>query len=132
MFVFCFFCTTCQCHFWCWTRDCVIDFEPCSKLEDLNLDVRRNSGDEERHLIKNPSRRYHSKSLIAILLFLYYFWRFKPQLSFIYLTMNQQDCPTLWTTMDGLPFVGTMVLISSTLIEIVGCFPILLELQLMS
>lgn len=38
-------------------RDCAIDFEPCSKLEDLNLDVGRNSGDEERHLIKNPSRR---------------------------------------------------------------------------
>lgn len=32
-------------------KDCEIDFEPCSKLEDLNLDVRNNAEDiEERNL----------------------------------------------------------------------------------
>ncbi|KAF2291227.1 hypothetical protein GH714_020746 [Hevea brasiliensis] len=39
-------------------RDCTIDFEPCSKLEDLNLDVRRNSkGLEEMYHGENVSRR---------------------------------------------------------------------------
>ncbi|XP_059453044.1 serine/threonine-protein kinase STY8-like isoform X3 [Corylus avellana] len=39
-------------------RDCVTDFEPCSKLEDLNLDVRNNTKDmEERYLTENFSRR---------------------------------------------------------------------------
>lgn len=40
------------------SRDCVTDFEPCSKLEDLNLDVRNNTKDmEERYLTENFSRR---------------------------------------------------------------------------
>ncbi|KAE8100439.1 hypothetical protein FH972_018336 [Carpinus fangiana] len=40
------------------SRDCVTDFEPCSKLEDLNLDVRNNTKDmEERYLTNNFSRR---------------------------------------------------------------------------
>ncbi|XP_021641213.2 serine/threonine-protein kinase STY8 isoform X2 [Hevea brasiliensis] len=39
-------------------RDCTIDFEPCSKLEDLNLDVRKNSkGLEEMYHGENVSRR---------------------------------------------------------------------------
>ncbi|KAK7848684.1 serine/threonine-protein kinase sty46 [Quercus suber] len=39
-------------------KDCAIDFEPCSKLEDLNLDVKRNPEDmEERYLTKNHSGR---------------------------------------------------------------------------
>lgn len=39
-------------------RDCEIDFEPCSKLEDLNLDVRKTSkGIERRHLTENTSAR---------------------------------------------------------------------------
>uniref|UniRef100_A0A5B7C0H5 Putative serine/threonine-protein kinase HT1-like isoform X2 n=1 Tax=Davidia involucrata TaxID=16924 RepID=A0A5B7C0H5_DAVIN len=39
-------------------RDHEIDFEPCSKLEDLNLDVRKNSNDmERRFLTKNFSIR---------------------------------------------------------------------------
>ncbi|KAL5843785.1 hypothetical protein ACOSQ4_009743 [Xanthoceras sorbifolium] len=39
-------------------RDSAIDFEPCSKLEDLNLDVRKNSKDMgERYLTENFSRR---------------------------------------------------------------------------
>lgn len=36
-------------------RDCQIDFEPCSKLEDLNLDVRKNSNYMER--MENLSKR---------------------------------------------------------------------------
>ncbi|XP_040995882.1 serine/threonine-protein kinase STY46-like isoform X2 [Juglans microcarpa x Juglans regia] len=39
-------------------RDCAIEFEPCAKLEDLNLDVRRNPRDmEERYHTENFSRR---------------------------------------------------------------------------
>ncbi|XP_058087748.1 serine/threonine-protein kinase STY46-like isoform X3 [Magnolia sinica] len=39
-------------------RDCEIDFEPCSKLEDLNLDVRKNAEDiEERNLAGTFSGR---------------------------------------------------------------------------
>lgn len=39
-------------------RDCEIDFEPCSKLEDLNLDVRNNAEDiEERNLAQTISGR---------------------------------------------------------------------------
>ncbi|XP_061355557.1 serine/threonine-protein kinase STY8-like isoform X1 [Gastrolobium bilobum] len=40
------------------TRDHAIDFEPCSKLEDLNLDVRKNSKEiEGRFLTDNFSQR---------------------------------------------------------------------------
>ncbi|QHO14407.1 serine/threonine-protein kinase STY8 isoform X3 [Arachis ipaensis] len=40
------------------TRDHATDFEPCSKLEGLNLDVRKNSKDiEERFLSDNLSQR---------------------------------------------------------------------------
>uniref|UniRef100_A0A6N2LUP3 non-specific serine/threonine protein kinase n=1 Tax=Salix viminalis TaxID=40686 RepID=A0A6N2LUP3_SALVM len=39
-------------------RDCTIEFEPCSKLEDLNLDVRKSSKDmEERCQPEDVSRR---------------------------------------------------------------------------
>ncbi|KAJ6730609.1 SERINE/THREONINE-PROTEIN KINASE TNNI3K-RELATED [Salix viminalis] len=39
-------------------KDCTIDFEPCSKLEDLNLDVRKSSKDmEERYHLEDVSRR---------------------------------------------------------------------------
>ncbi|GLU07017.1 hypothetical protein SLE2022_239970 [Rubroshorea leprosula] len=39
-------------------KDCVADFEPCSKLEDLNLDVRKNSkGVEERSLAESFTER---------------------------------------------------------------------------
>ncbi|XP_048226692.1 serine/threonine-protein kinase STY8 isoform X3 [Ricinus communis] len=39
-------------------RDSAIDFEPCSKLEDLNLDVRKTSkGVEETYHMENVSRR---------------------------------------------------------------------------
>lgn len=39
-------------------RDSATDFEPCSKLEDLNLD-RKNSIDiGERYAAENSSRRY--------------------------------------------------------------------------
>ncbi|KAJ4822911.1 hypothetical protein Tsubulata_025923 [Turnera subulata] len=42
-------------------RDCTIDFEPCSKLEDLNLDVRKSSKDlEERYHPENFSKRKES------------------------------------------------------------------------
>ncbi|KAM3711535.1 hypothetical protein ACB098_01G116900 [Castanea mollissima] len=47
-------------------KDCAIDFEPCSKLEDLNLDVKRNPEDmEERCLTKNHSAR-QELSLVPI------------------------------------------------------------------
>ncbi|XP_050268583.1 serine/threonine-protein kinase STY46-like isoform X1 [Quercus robur] len=47
-------------------KDCAIDFEPCSKLEDLNLDVKRNPEDmEERYLTKNHSGR-QELSLVPI------------------------------------------------------------------
>ncbi|KAG6776175.1 hypothetical protein POTOM_019681 [Populus tomentosa] len=39
-------------------RDCTIEFEPCSKLEDLNLDVRKSSKDmEEKYHPEDVSRR---------------------------------------------------------------------------
>ncbi|XP_012066046.1 serine/threonine-protein kinase STY46 isoform X2 [Jatropha curcas] len=39
-------------------KDCAIDFEPCSKLEDLNLDVRKTSkGREETYDREDVSRR---------------------------------------------------------------------------
>lgn len=39
-------------------KDCTIEFEPCSKLEDLNLDVRKSSKDmEERYHSGDVSRR---------------------------------------------------------------------------
>lgn len=39
-------------------RDCGIDFEPCSKLEDLNLNVRKNAEDmEERYPMEALSAR---------------------------------------------------------------------------
>ncbi|CAK7346801.1 unnamed protein product [Dovyalis caffra] len=39
-------------------RDCTIDFEPCSKLGDLNLDARKSSKDmEERYHPEDVSRR---------------------------------------------------------------------------
>ncbi|KAJ4700931.1 putative Protein kinase [Melia azedarach] len=42
-------------------RDSAIDFEPCSKLEDLNLDVRKNSNDmEDKCVAENSSRRQES------------------------------------------------------------------------
>lgn len=41
------------------TRNCAIDFEPCSKLGDLNLDVRKNAKDmNEIDLMENFPRRY--------------------------------------------------------------------------
>ncbi|XP_021283761.1 serine/threonine-protein kinase STY46-like isoform X3 [Herrania umbratica] len=40
------------------SRDHAVDFEPCSKLEDLNLDVRKNSKCvEDRYLTENFSKR---------------------------------------------------------------------------
>eukprot|EP00268_Persea_americana_P056590 TRINITY_DN6695_c0_g1_i2.p1 TRINITY_DN6695_c0_g1~~TRINITY_DN6695_c0_g1_i2.p1 ORF type:complete len:246 (+),score=65.32 TRINITY_DN6695_c0_g1_i2:572-1309(+) len=40
-------------------KDCEIDFEPCSKLEDLNLDVRNNAEDiEERNLTETIYGRH--------------------------------------------------------------------------
>lgn len=36
-------------------RNCEIDFEPCSKLEDLNLDVKRGGEDRE-------DRGYHTEA----------------------------------------------------------------------
>ncbi|XP_042961402.1 serine/threonine-protein kinase STY17-like isoform X2 [Carya illinoinensis] len=48
-------------------RDCAIEFEPCYKLEDLNLDVRRNPRDMEgRYHTENFCRRCLSKSLLAL------------------------------------------------------------------
>ncbi|CAN6555671.1 unnamed protein product [Malus baccata var. baccata] len=39
-------------------RNCAADFEPCSKLGDLNLDVRKNAKDMDgRHLTKNSPTR---------------------------------------------------------------------------
>ncbi|KAH7568037.1 hypothetical protein JRO89_XS07G0221400 [Xanthoceras sorbifolium] len=55
-------------------RDSAIDFEPCSKLEDLNLDVRKNSKDMgERYLTENFSRRLYAlgPSGLSFLLILY-------------------------------------------------------------
>ncbi|KAJ7969832.1 putative Protein kinase [Quillaja saponaria] len=46
------------------TRKCTIDFEPCSKLEDLNLDVRKNSTEiEERYFTENISRRQEPSNI---------------------------------------------------------------------
>ncbi|KAK6938292.1 hypothetical protein RJ641_031800 [Dillenia turbinata] len=43
-----------------------VDFEPCSKLEDLNLDVRRNSGNLEKgYPAENTSER-HGATLVHI------------------------------------------------------------------
>ncbi|XP_068323513.1 serine/threonine-protein kinase STY46-like [Pyrus communis] len=39
-------------------RNCAADFEPCSKLGDLNLDVRKNAKDMDgKHLTKNSPKR---------------------------------------------------------------------------
>ncbi|XP_052201278.1 serine/threonine-protein kinase STY46-like isoform X2 [Diospyros lotus] len=46
------------------SRDYESDFEPCSKLEDLNLDVRKNSNEIERRFLKeNFSRRQETPYL---------------------------------------------------------------------
>ncbi|KAK9270111.1 hypothetical protein L1049_025685 [Liquidambar formosana] len=51
-------------------RDCESDFEPCSKLEDLNLDVRKNStGMEGRYLTENISRRQEATHRIHEVIF---------------------------------------------------------------
>ncbi|XP_057974875.1 serine/threonine-protein kinase STY46-like isoform X2 [Malania oleifera] len=45
-------------------RECEIDFEPCSKLEDLNLDVKKNSKEaERRYIMENFSRRKEVSSV---------------------------------------------------------------------
>ncbi|KAI4348072.1 hypothetical protein L6164_008833 [Bauhinia variegata] len=53
------------------TRDSATEFEPCSKLEDLNLDVRNNSKEmEERFLTKNISKsQEHSNTPIHEVIF---------------------------------------------------------------
>ena len=49
-------------------RDCTIEFEPCSKLEDLNLDVRKSSKDmEERCQPEDVSRRYFLNEALFLL-----------------------------------------------------------------
>lgn len=55
-------------------RDRATDYEACSKLEDLNLDVRKNSKEiEERFLTDNFSQRYYlNKIIMAFHKFFFY------------------------------------------------------------
>ncbi|XP_044511906.1 serine/threonine-protein kinase STY46-like isoform X1 [Mangifera indica] len=49
-------------------KDSAIDFEPCSKLEDLNLDVRKSTNDmEERYLTDNFSRRQETLNIHEVI-----------------------------------------------------------------
>lgn len=47
-------------------RNCEIDFEPWSKLEDLNLEVRRNSTDMERQNLEEDSLRRQEISQVPV------------------------------------------------------------------
>lgn len=50
-------------------RDIANEFEPCSKLEDLNLDVRKNSKEtEEKFLSDNFFQRYHLNKVTMLFL----------------------------------------------------------------
>lgn len=41
------------------TRNCAVDFEPCSRLGDLNLDVKKNTQDvDERDVLERFPKRY--------------------------------------------------------------------------
>lgn len=42
-------------------RDQEVAFEPCSQLEDLNLEVGRNSADKEEENLGESSRRYYNQ-----------------------------------------------------------------------
>ena len=56
-------------------KDCTIEFEPCSKLEDLNLDVRKSSKDmEERYHSGDVSRRYFLNETLSPFLFSCFFF----------------------------------------------------------
>jgi hypothetical protein len=49
-------------------RDCTIECEPLSKLEDLNLDVRKSSMDmEEKYHPEDVSRRYFPNEELFLL-----------------------------------------------------------------
>jgi cellulose synthase/poly-beta-1,6-N-acetylglucosamine synthase-like glycosyltransferase len=55
-------------------RDCTIEGEPLSKLEDLNLDVRKSSKDmEERYHSGDVSRRYFLNETLSPFFFNVFF-----------------------------------------------------------
>lgn len=57
------------------TRDIANEFEPCSKLEDLNLDVRKNSKEtEENFLADNFFPRYFLNEVTTLILTFFSFW----------------------------------------------------------
>lgn len=45
-------------------RDQEVGFEPCSQLEDLNLEVGKNSADKEEENLGESSRRYYKSPSI--------------------------------------------------------------------